>query len=119
MCSLWVHRRQSGCLLFRDRLPVDPDERALYEETKRRLAAQSWRRVQDYADAKSEVVEGIIARGTRGGPHRARAARATKEESVHEPPFDRRRDQAGHRHPSRRPWSTGGDMQRLSDGIRG
>ncbi len=53
-------------LLFRDRLRVNQDERALYEETKRRFAAQSWRRVQDYADAKSEVVEGIIARGRSG-----------------------------------------------------
>jgi GrpB-like predicted nucleotidyltransferase (UPF0157 family) len=55
-------------LLFRDRLRVNEDERALYEETKRRLAAKSWTRVQDYADAKSEVVEEVIAR--------ARAARA-------------------------------------------
>jgi len=55
-------------LLFRDRLRVNEDERALYEETKRRLAARSWTRVQDYADAKSEVVEEVIAR--------ARAARA-------------------------------------------
>ena len=53
-------------LLFRDRLRADVDERALYEETKRRLAAGSWTRVQDYADAKSEVVEEIIARA-RGG----------------------------------------------------
>jgi GrpB-like predicted nucleotidyltransferase (UPF0157 family) len=49
-------------LLFRDRLRVNQDERALYEQTKRRLAAEAWRRVQDYADAKSEVVEGVIAR---------------------------------------------------------
>ena len=55
-------------LLFRDRLRVNEEERALYEETKRRLAAKSWTRVQDYADAKSEVVEEVIAR--------ARAARA-------------------------------------------
>lgn len=49
-------------LLFRDRLRADEDERALYEKAKRRLAARSWTRVQDYADAKSEVVEEIIAR---------------------------------------------------------
>jgi GrpB-like predicted nucleotidyltransferase (UPF0157 family) len=59
-------------LLFRDRLRAHEDERALYEETKRRLAAESWARIQDYADAKSEVVEEIIARAGEGspGPHR-------------------------------------------------
>ncbi len=59
-------------LLFRDRLRADEDERAVYERTKRRLAAQSWTRVQDYADAKSEVVEEIIARARAGrlGSHR-------------------------------------------------
>ncbi len=49
-------------LLFRDRLRANRDERTLYEEAKRRLASRSWTRVQDYADAKSEVVEEIIAR---------------------------------------------------------
>jgi len=49
-------------LLFRDRLRANEGERALYEKTKRRLAVRSWTRVQDYADAKSEVVEGIVAR---------------------------------------------------------
>lgn len=59
-------------LLFRDRLRANPDERTLYEETKRRLAVRSWTRVQDYADAKSEVVEEIIARARHGhrGTHR-------------------------------------------------
>jgi GrpB-like predicted nucleotidyltransferase (UPF0157 family) len=50
-------------LLFRDRLRAHPDERGLYEHTKRELAARRWDYVQDYADAKSEVVEAIIARG--------------------------------------------------------
>lgn len=49
-------------LLFRDRLRSRPDERDLYERTKRALAARRWSYVQDYADAKSTVVEGIIAR---------------------------------------------------------
>jgi hypothetical protein len=49
-------------LLFRDRVRSEDAERELYEETKRRLAARSWDRVQDYADAKSAVVEAIIAR---------------------------------------------------------
>ena len=50
-------------LVLRDRLRADQADRALYERTKRTLSAQSWQRVQDYADAKSEVVEEIIARG--------------------------------------------------------
>ena len=49
-------------LLFRDRLRTHEGDRALYLEAKRRLAARHWERVQDYADAKSEVVEAIIAR---------------------------------------------------------
>lgn len=53
-------------LLFRNRLRANEDDRALYMETKRTLAARNWNRVQDYADAKSEVVEAIIARATRG-----------------------------------------------------
>ena len=55
-------------LLFRDRLRADEDERALYEEAKRRLAARNWTRIQDYADAKSEVVEEIIARAREERP---------------------------------------------------
>lgn len=59
-------------LLFRERLRANEGERALYEETKRRLAARSWTRVQDYADAKSEVVQQILARAGAGriGSHR-------------------------------------------------
>jgi GrpB-like predicted nucleotidyltransferase (UPF0157 family) len=49
-------------LAFRDRLRTHEDERRLYEATKRELAARQWAFVQDYADAKGEVVEGIIAR---------------------------------------------------------
>jgi GrpB-like predicted nucleotidyltransferase (UPF0157 family) len=49
-------------LAFRDRLRTHDDERERYLETKRELAARHWVYVQDYADAKGEVVEGIIAR---------------------------------------------------------
>jgi GrpB-like predicted nucleotidyltransferase (UPF0157 family) len=49
-------------LLFRDRLRALPEERELYERTKRELAARRWDYVQDYADAKSSVVEEIISR---------------------------------------------------------
>ena len=49
-------------LAFRDRLRHHDDERRLYEQAKRALAARDWKYVQHYADAKSEVVEGIIER---------------------------------------------------------
>lgn len=49
-------------LLFRDRLRTDDAERRLYEDSKRSLAAREWEFVQNYADAKTEVVEGIITR---------------------------------------------------------
>lgn len=52
---------------FRDRCRNHPEERRLYEETKRRLADQVWRHVQHYANAKAEVVEAIIARAS-GAP---------------------------------------------------
>lgn len=47
---------------FRDWLRTHDDDRDLYERTKRELAAQEWQYVQHYADAKTEVVEEIIAR---------------------------------------------------------
>jgi GrpB-like predicted nucleotidyltransferase (UPF0157 family) len=49
-------------LAFRDRLRANESERGLYERAKRDLAQRQWEYVQDYADAKSEVVEEIIAR---------------------------------------------------------
>jgi GrpB-like predicted nucleotidyltransferase (UPF0157 family) len=49
-------------LVFRDRLRSDDGDRKLYEETKRQLAQRRWERVQDYADAKADIVEAIIAR---------------------------------------------------------
>jgi GrpB-like predicted nucleotidyltransferase (UPF0157 family) len=63
-----VHVFSAGCdeidrmLAFRDRLRENVADRRLYEETKSRLAARPWKRVQDYADAKSDVVRGILAR---------------------------------------------------------
>ena len=49
-------------LAFRDHLRTNEADRQLYERTKRELASQHWAYVQDYADAKSDVVEEIIAR---------------------------------------------------------
>ena len=50
-------------IAFRDRCRTHPEEKRLYEETKRALAGRVWRYVQHYANAKGEVVEAIIARG--------------------------------------------------------
>jgi GrpB-like predicted nucleotidyltransferase (UPF0157 family) len=66
-----LHVYSPGCqeieryLLFRDRLRASPEERARYQRVKRELAERDWTWVQQYADAKSEVVEEIIARGRR------------------------------------------------------
>jgi len=54
---------------FRDWLRENDADRELYESAKRELAAQEWKYVQNYADAKSAVVAEIMAR--------ARAARST------------------------------------------
>jgi GrpB-like predicted nucleotidyltransferase (UPF0157 family) len=47
---------------LRDWLREHPDDRDLYAAEKRRLAARRWRYVQDYADAKTAVVEQILER---------------------------------------------------------
>lgn len=49
-------------LMLRDWLRKNADDRNLYAEAKRQLARQNWRYVQNYADAKSNVIEGIISR---------------------------------------------------------
>ncbi len=49
-------------LALRDRLRNNPSERDLYVEAKRELASRKWKYVQNYADAKSRVVEGIVSR---------------------------------------------------------
>lgn len=53
-------------LRFRDRLRSDESDRQLYEQTKRTLADRDWKTVQNYADAKSEIVEAILARADSG-----------------------------------------------------
>jgi GrpB-like predicted nucleotidyltransferase (UPF0157 family) len=66
--NVQVHVLSEGCpeiermLLFRDRLRIDRADRELYERRKRELAREEWKYVQNYADAKGAVVEGIIAR---------------------------------------------------------
>ena len=49
-------------LRFRDHLRVNDADRDLYLQTKRDLASRTWQYTQHYADAKSQVVEEIIAR---------------------------------------------------------
>jgi GrpB-like predicted nucleotidyltransferase (UPF0157 family) len=69
-----VHVYSSGSpeigryLLLRDRLRADEGDRELYARTKRDLAREEWSSVQHYADAKTKVVEGIIARAATPGP---------------------------------------------------
>jgi len=49
-------------LRFRDHLRASEADRLLYERAKHELAARTWRYTQHYADAKSKVVEQILAR---------------------------------------------------------
>jgi GrpB-like predicted nucleotidyltransferase (UPF0157 family) len=49
-------------LRFRDHLRRDPADRARYEAVKRDLAARDWPTMQDYADAKDDVIAEITAR---------------------------------------------------------
>jgi GrpB-like predicted nucleotidyltransferase (UPF0157 family) len=60
-------------LRFRDRLRGDDAARDRYARTRRELARRTWRHVQDYADAKTAVVEEVLGRAERapvpGVPH--------------------------------------------------
>ena len=62
-----VHVYSLGCpevertLAFRDRLRRNADDRRRYERTKRELAAQEWPDMNAYAEAKTEIIESIIA----------------------------------------------------------
>jgi GrpB-like predicted nucleotidyltransferase (UPF0157 family) len=63
-----LHVFSPGCqeiermLLFRDWLRSNESDRRLYERTKRELARQDWKYTQNYADAKTAVVEEILVR---------------------------------------------------------
>lgn len=67
-----LHVFSRGCeeidrmVLFRDWLRAHPDDKQLYDDEKRELASRTWKYTQNYADAKSEVVEKILSRA-RGG----------------------------------------------------
>ena len=68
-----LHVFSSGCaeiermLRFRDHLRRDDEDRNRYEQTKRDLAQRTWKYTQHYADAKTEVVEEILARAGAAG----------------------------------------------------
>ena len=47
---------------LRDWLRVDAEDRALYAAKKRRLAEQQWRDMNDYADAKTDIIRDILIR---------------------------------------------------------
>jgi GrpB-like predicted nucleotidyltransferase (UPF0157 family) len=74
-----LHVFSTGCeevdrvVRFRDWLRDHDDDRDLYAAAKQSLAEQTWRCVQDYADAKSPVVAAILARAESSpGPGGAR-----------------------------------------------
>ena len=61
-----VHIYSVGCaeiqrvLTFRDHLRINIDDRRRYEQTKRELASREWSTMNEYAEAKTEVIESII-----------------------------------------------------------
>ena len=50
-------------LRFRDRLRASAEDRRAYERLKRSLAEREWADMNDYADAKGELIEAILAGG--------------------------------------------------------
>jgi GrpB-like predicted nucleotidyltransferase (UPF0157 family) len=68
-----LHVFSAGCsevdrmLLFRDWLRTSAADRELYASAKRELAARDWKYVQQYADAKSTVVQEIMVRAEAAG----------------------------------------------------
>ena len=53
-------------LRFRDHLRADQADRGLYERVKRELAGRRWTYIQEYADAKTEVITTIMERAGSG-----------------------------------------------------
>lgn len=62
-----IHIYSDGCpeiqrnLTFRDRLRTNSDDRIRYENAKRELAAKDWPDMNEYAEAKTGVIESILA----------------------------------------------------------
>jgi GrpB-like predicted nucleotidyltransferase (UPF0157 family) len=67
-----LHVFSEGCpevdrmLAFRNWLRANQSDRELYARTKRALAQQGWRHAQNYADAKTAVIEEIMTRAELG-----------------------------------------------------
>ncbi|MFR7591509.1 MAG: GrpB family protein [Longibaculum sp.] len=67
-CDINLHVFSQGCkeakrmLMFRDWLRQHPEDRDLYAHKKKELSLKVWEYIQDYADAKSEVVREIMER---------------------------------------------------------
>ena len=75
-----LHVFSAGCpeiermLLFRDWLRNNAADRQLYENAKRELARRNWKYVQNYADAKTAVVQAILARAREAAEREPHAA---------------------------------------------
>jgi GrpB-like predicted nucleotidyltransferase (UPF0157 family) len=78
-----LHVFSLGCeevgrmLRFRDWLRGNTADRQLYERTKRELAQREWKYMQNYADAKTAVVEQIVARALAASGEHASAGDTT------------------------------------------
>jgi GrpB-like predicted nucleotidyltransferase (UPF0157 family) len=68
-----LHVFSAGCeetgrmIAFRDWLRAEEADRELYARVKRELAARDWKYVQQYADAKGEIIGAIMARASKRG----------------------------------------------------
>jgi GrpB-like predicted nucleotidyltransferase (UPF0157 family) len=66
-----LHVFSTGCpeidrmLDFRDWLRANEEDRELYARTKRTLAQEEWKYTQNYADAKTAVIEQILSKAAR------------------------------------------------------
>lgn len=66
-----LHVFSAGCaevgrmLTFRDWLRTNESDRELYARSKRTLAQQQWKYTQNYADAKTAVIDQILSRARR------------------------------------------------------
>lgn len=63
-----LHVFSVGCeeidrmIAFRNWLRLHEEDRRLYEDAKLKLAARTWKYVQNYADAKSEIIKEVFNR---------------------------------------------------------
>jgi GrpB-like predicted nucleotidyltransferase (UPF0157 family) len=70
--SVNLHTFSAGCeetdrmVLLRNWLRSNASDRELYASAKRELAERDWKYVQQYADAKTEVIHQILARAEAG-----------------------------------------------------